>query len=77
MPLHQEYVEAVRGVARQDHAVLCDLAGDIAAINPRHRRALFLKDGIHLNHHGAERAANVLADCLDKAGVLDRVAAAP
>lgn len=75
VPLHQEYVEAVRGVAREDHAVLCDLAGDIASINARHRRALFLKDGIHLNHRGAERAANLLADCLDKAGVLDRVAA--
>src|SRR3954469_6605883 len=76
VPLHQEYVEAVRGVAREDRAVLCDLAGDIAAINGAHRRAIFLKDGIHLNHRGAERAAAMLADCLDKAGVLDRVAAA-
>jgi len=73
VPLHQEYVEAVRGVAREDRAVLCDLAGDIAAINGAHRRAIFLKDGIHLNHRGAERAAAMLADCLDKAGVLDRV----
>jgi lysophospholipase L1-like esterase len=77
VPVHQEYVEAVRGVAREDRAVLCDLAGDIAAINERHRRALFLKDGIHLNHRGAERAASTLAGCLEGAGVLERVAASP
>ena len=35
------------------------------------------KDGIHLNRRGAQRAAGLLAECLDKAGVLDRVAAGP
>jgi lysophospholipase L1-like esterase len=77
VPLHQEYVEAVRGVAREERAVLCDLAGDIAAINERHRRALFLKDGIHLNHRGAERAAATLAGCLEGAGVLERASSPP
>ncbi len=77
VPVHQEYVDAVRGVARQDRAVLCDLAADVAALNRPHRYAIFLKDGIHLNHRGAERAATLLAGCLERAGVLDRVAASP
>jgi lysophospholipase L1-like esterase len=74
VPVHQEYVEAVRGVAREDRAVLCDLAAGFAAIKAAHRRALFLKDGIHLNHRGAERAAAMLAECLEGAGVVERVA---
>jgi len=73
VPVHQEYVEAVRGVAGQDRAALCDLAAGFAAIPPQHRRALFLKDGIHLNHRGAERAAAMLAECLEGAGVVGKV----
>ncbi len=77
VPLHQEYVQAVRGVAAEDHATLCDLAAGFGEIDPQRRTGLFLKDGIHLNRRGAQRAATMLADCLDKAGVLDRVAASP
>jgi lysophospholipase L1-like esterase len=77
VPLHQQYVEAVRGVGREDRAVVCDLAGGFAALQPQRRDGLFLKDGIHLNHRGAQRAATLLADCLETAGVLDRAAAAP
>ena len=77
VPLHQQYVEAVREVAREDRAPLCDLAADFAALPPERRPALFLKDGIHLNHRGAQRAATRLADCLESSGVLDRVAARP
>ena len=73
VPLHQEYVGAVRAVAGDDHAILCDLAAGFASIEPQRRTGLFLKDGIHLNRRGAQRAAGLLADCLDKAGVLDRV----
>lgn len=75
VPLHQEYVGAVRNVASEDHATLCDLASGFASIEPQRRTGLFLKDGIHLNRRGSQRVANLLADCLDKAGVLDRVAA--
>ena len=75
VPLHQEYVGAVRGVASEDHATLCDLAAGFAAIEPQRRTGLFLKDGIHLNRRGAQRAAGLLAECLEGAGVLDRVAA--
>jgi lysophospholipase L1-like esterase len=75
VPLHQEYVAAVRSVASEERAPLCDLAERFAALAPRRRDALFLKDGIHLNHRGAERAAAMLAGCLERAGVVERVAA--
>jgi lysophospholipase L1-like esterase len=77
VPLHQQYVAAVRGVAREDRAVLCDLAAEFAALPSERRYGLFLKDGIHLNHRGAQRAATMLAGCLEGAGVLDRAAAKP
>jgi lysophospholipase L1-like esterase len=67
----------VREVAREDRATLCDLAGGFAALAPERRYGLFLKDGIHLNHRGAQRAATMLADCLEGVGVLDRAAANP
>ena len=71
VPLHQEYVEAVRAVSRDDRAALCDLAAGFAAIEPQRRTGLFLKDGIHLNHRGAQRAATMLAECLE--GVVGRM----
>lgn len=77
VPLHQEYVGVVREVAREDRATLCDLAGEFAALPAGRRYGLFLKDGIHLNHRGAQRAAALLAGCLEGAGVLDRAAAPP
>jgi lysophospholipase L1-like esterase len=77
VPLHQEYAEAVRSVAREDRATLCDLAGELAKLDGEHRDAIFLKDGIHLNHRGAQRAAAMLADCLESSGVLDRAARNP
>jgi len=77
VPLHQRYVETVRDVAREDRATLCDLAAEFAALGRQHRAVLFLKDGIHLNHQGARRAATMLADCLESSGVLDRAAANP
>jgi lysophospholipase L1-like esterase len=69
VPLHQAYVEAVRSVAREDGAALCDLARDFAALPARQRGASFLKDGIHFNRRGARRAAGFLADCLESAGL--------
>jgi lysophospholipase L1-like esterase len=72
VPLHQEYVGAVRGVAQDDRAVLCDLAASFATIEPQRRTGLFLKDGIHLNRRGSQRAAGLLAECLEGAGVVDR-----
>ncbi|MFL6196278.1 MAG: SGNH/GDSL hydrolase family protein [Thermoanaerobaculia bacterium] len=76
VPLHREYAEAVRTVAREEGATLCDLAADFAALGNVRRDAAFLRDGIHLNQNGARRAARYLADCLETAGLLDRTEAA-
>ncbi|HEV2853586.1 MAG TPA: GDSL-type esterase/lipase family protein [Thermoanaerobaculia bacterium] len=72
VPLHQQYVEAARDVGRQDGAVVCDLARDFAALGGIRRDVLFLKDGIHLNAKGSQKAARLLAGCLESSGVLDR-----
>jgi lysophospholipase L1-like esterase len=71
VPLHQKYVEAVRTVAREERATLCDLAADFGALGGVRRDAAFLKDGIHFNKDGARRAARFLDICLEKAGLLD------
>ncbi|HEX4965410.1 MAG TPA: GDSL-type esterase/lipase family protein [Thermoanaerobaculia bacterium] len=76
VPLHQSYVAAVRDVAREDGAALCDLARDFETLPGEQRRRSFLKDGIHFTRRGAKRAADFLADCLSSSGVLDRAAAA-
>jgi lysophospholipase L1-like esterase len=73
VPLHQQYVNAVRAVAAEDEAVLCDLAGKFASLRPARRDASFRPDGIHLTERGARTVATQLADCLEDAGVLDRV----
>jgi lysophospholipase L1-like esterase len=72
VPLHQTYVAAVRAVAREDGAVLCDLAQYFESLPPGPRKAAFLKDGIHFTRRGANRAAAFLTDCLESAGVVDR-----
>jgi lysophospholipase L1-like esterase len=74
VPLHQAYVGAVRAIAHEDGAVLCDLAQDFDNLLPGPRRGSFLKDGIHFTRRGAKHAATFLADCLDGSGVLDRAA---
>jgi lysophospholipase L1-like esterase len=75
VPLHRRYVEQVRAVAAERHAALCDLAADFAALPERERHASFLKDGIHFTRRGAQRAADYLADCLERGGAIDRLAA--
>jgi len=73
VPLHQQYVEAVREEGRQDGVLVCDLAQDFATLGGARRDALFLKDGIHMNARGSQRASRVLAACLESSGLLDRV----
>lgn len=76
VPLHQQYVDAVRAVAAEEEVVLCDLAAKFASLRPARRAASFRPDGIHLTEQGSRTAAKQLADCLESAGVLDRVLAA-
>jgi lysophospholipase L1-like esterase len=70
VPLHRAYVDAVRDVARRERAPLCDVAAEFERIGPARRRALFQRDGIHLDGRGAARMARVVYGCLDAGGGL-------
>ena len=65
VPLHQRYVEIVREVAKQEDAVLCDLAARYEQLPAAERRGDFTSDGIHPNRSGAERVANLLYECFE------------
>jgi lysophospholipase L1-like esterase len=66
VPLHQQYLNVVRDVARQDGAVLCDLAKDFAALPPA-PTPRFLADGIHLTPAGDHEVARLLLPCIVQA----------
>lgn len=74
VPLHQSYVEAVREVAREKKAILCDAARDFAELPQTELAGHFLADGIHLTARGDERLARLLYRCLADAELLERVA---
>lgn len=62
VPLHQQYVQATREIARNTHATLCDAAAELAA-DPSHR-LFFQHDGIHLSPVGDAVLARLLARCI-------------
>ncbi len=70
VPLHQSYVEAVRAVARDTDAVLCDAAADFAARPRAELLTLMQGDGIHLTPAGDRALAELLVDCLDEANLM-------
>lgn len=65
VPLHEQYAEIARGVARAQGVPLCDLHAAFAAL-PRTFTPgeYFQRDGIHLTPAGDERLAELLANCL-------------
>jgi lysophospholipase L1-like esterase len=65
VPLHAEYVEATRRVARESGAFLCDAAAAFAAL-PSPHDAYFQKDGIHLTESGDAVMARELTACLGR-----------
>lgn len=73
VPLHQSYVAAVRGVAREEDAALCDAAGHFAALPRPEVEASFMADGIHLTAAGDRRLAQLLYGCFEREGWLDLV----
>ena len=74
VPLHQSYVEALRQVAAEEGAVLCDPAAELDGLPREEQRRLFLDDGIHFTPEGDARLGEIIGRCLDDAGLLDRVA---
>ncbi len=66
VPLHEQYLDVARDVARRSGAVLCDLAKDFAALPPP-PTPLFLADGIHLTPAGDHVIARFLLPCIVQA----------
>lgn len=63
VPLHAEYVDATRRIARETGAVLCDAASSFAALPPPHD-PYFHTDGIHFTAAGDDVMAQILEQCL-------------
>ncbi len=73
VPLHQSYIAAVREVAREEGAALCDAAARFAALPRPEVEASFMADGIHLTAAGDRRLAAMLYDCFERQGWLELV----
>ncbi len=71
VPLHRSYVEAVRRVAAQEGAALCDLARRFDELPRGERQTSFTTDGIHLSAAGDRRLAAFLYDCFERDGLLE------
>lgn len=63
VPLHQQYLQVVRDVARGSGAVLCDVAKDFDALMPA-QTPYFMADGIHLTPEGNREIARFLGPCI-------------
>jgi lysophospholipase L1-like esterase len=67
VPLHQRYVAIVREVAREEGAVLCDLAARFEALPAEDRRERYFRsDGIHPTPAGDARIAEFLQECFER-----------
>lgn len=73
VPLHASYLAVVRPVAETEDAALCDAAARFAALPRPELEAAFMADGIHLTADGDHRLAEVIYDCLEREGWLDRL----
>lgn len=64
VPMHEEYVNAVRRAAKENKVILCDLAGEFGKLpKEKLRNELFHKDGIHLTLEGNKMIADLLYKC--------------
>lgn len=73
IPLHQQYVQAVRDVAAQYHAPLIDLYAQFNRLPKEEQDESFEKDGIHLKREGDEKIAEMIYLYLVQAGLLGRI----
>ncbi len=75
VPLHQRYVSIVREVAREEEAVLCDLARRFEALPHRDvAEKYFGLDGIHPTEEGNRLIAQYLYECFEENRLLERIA---
>ncbi|MEM1206451.1 MAG: GDSL-type esterase/lipase family protein [Acidobacteriota bacterium] len=73
VPLHRAYVDAVRRVAGDTGAPLCDLARRFDALDKPQRNSLFMTDGIHPNADGDRFVASALDACFERDGLWTRL----
>ena len=66
-------VDAVREVAREEGAALCDAAARFAELPGAEIEDSFMADGIHLTPAGDRRLAEMLYGCLEREGWLELV----
>lgn len=70
VPLHREYVAAVREVAKSEDAVLCDLAARFDELPDERRGDFFWDDGIHFSWEGTLKTSEFLHDCFQESDTL-------
>ena len=73
VPLHRSYTAAVRRVASQQQAVLCDAAAHFAELPRETIERAFMADGIHLTREGDRRLAAFLYDCFEREGLWAKI----
>ena len=73
VPLHRQYAEIVREVAREERVALCDLAADFERLpHADVTNRYFTADGAHPSPAGYEKVAEFLLDCFDSYETLQR-----
>ena len=73
IPLHQQYVQAVRDVAAQHQAPLIDLYAAFNRLPQEDLDRFFRRDGIHLTKQGEEKLAEMMYAYLVDSGLYGRM----
>ena len=73
IPLHQQYVQAVRDVAAQHQAPLIDLYAAFNRLPQEDLDRSFYRDGIHLREEGNKKIAEMIYSNLLQTGLLGRI----
>ena len=73
IPLHRQYVQAVRNVASQQQAPLIDLYAEFNRLPQEDVDRSFMKDGIHLTKEANEKIAKMIYAYLVDTGLYGRM----
>ena len=73
VPLHQQYVQAVREVATAENVLLVDLYQEFNQLPRPDLELLFTEDGIHLTKKGSQKAAEIIDQSIDQAGLYPQI----
>ena len=73
IPLHQQYVQAVRTVASQQEAPLIDLYAEFNRLPREDLDEFFKKDGIHLRGKGNKKIAELIYNYVMDSNLYNRV----